>query len=374
MELRKITGTGVTSSRLGMGMMRLPTLNGSIDADAARAMVDRLMERGVTYYDTAYFYHEGASEDFTRQALIERYPRDRFTIATKLPVGELKEEADNDRIFQTQLRRLGVDVVDFYLLHGIGMKGWKKAQEMRSHEFQHRMKREGKIRHVGFSFHGDKEDFPVILDEGNWDFVQIQLNYYDWYEGDAKFLYDEAVKRGIAVVIMEPVRGGGLVKMHPDALACLDGMGSPAGAALRWVADLPGADVILSGMSDMAQVNENIELFTDRRPLSADDGERITRAVEKLKALPTIPCTSCNYCDQCPQQIPIPRLFKGFNDDIMFKNRWILGVEYFNSLEESRRADACVECGACEAACPQGIPIIERLKGVHAKALDLKQA
>lgn len=373
LEMREMAGIGQKTSRLGMGLMRMPVKDGKIDFEPAREMVDRLMASGVTYYDTAFFYHEGQSEDFAGMALTGRYPRESYTIATKLPMGEVNEEKDNERVFNTQLGRLGLDRIDFYLLHGINLGGWRKAVEMGSHEFQHRMKREGKISYAGFSFHGKKEDFPVILDEGRWDFVQIQLNYYDWYAGDAEFLYREALKRGIAVIVMEPVRGGGLVKMHPGALACLDGLGTPASAALRWVAGLPGVDVVLSGMSDMAQVNENIEIFNNPVQLSDLDNAKILRAVEKIKELPTIPCTSCNYCDKCPQDIPIPQLFRGYNEIVRFDNTWFLGIEYFKNANEGRRADACIECGACEEICPQGIPIIRDLKMVHGKALEVRR-
>lgn len=373
METREMARIGIQTSRLGMGLMRLPQQGGKIDFEPAREMVDRLMAGGVTYFDTAFFYHDGKSEDFARMALTARYPRDSYTIATKLPMGDVREPGDNQRIFETQLGRLGLDRIDFYLLHGINLNGWRKAREMGSHEFQHKMKREGKINWVGFSFHGDKEDFPVILDEGDWDFVQIQLNYYDWFEGDAAFLYNEAVKRGVAVVVMEPVRGGGLVRMHADALGCLAGMGTPASVALRWVADLPGVDVVLSGMSDMDQVNENIELFSGRKALSEEENDKIAKTVAQLKALPVIPCTSCNYCDKCPQDIPIPRLFNGYNEIVRFANTWTLGFEYFNSIDEQRRASACIACGACETVCPQGIPVIEQLEKVHEKALEVRR-
>ncbi len=373
LEMRDMAGIGKKTSRLGMGIMRLPTRGGKIDFTPACEMVDRLMSGGVTYYDTAYFYHDGKSEDFTRMALTSRYPRDSYTIATKLPMGDVNEEKDNERIFGIQTGRLGLDKIDFYLLHGINLGGWRKAVDMGSHDFQLKLKREGRIGYAGFSFHGKKEDFPVILDEGSWDFVQIQLNYYDWHTGDAEYLYDEAVKRGVAVIVMEPVRGGGLVNMHPEALACLDGAGTPASAAIRWVADLPGVDVVLSGMSDLSQVNENIGIFENRVPLSNEDNEKILNTVEKLRTLPTIPCTSCNYCDKCPQGIPIPRLFSGFNEVVRFDNTWPLGVEYFKSIDEGSRADACIECGACEEICPQGIPVIGELKKVHEKALEVKR-
>jgi len=374
MEQRIMTGLDKTISRLGMGNMRLPTNSeGAIDYPVAEKIIDCLMAGGVTYYDTAWFYHGGNSEVFLGKALTARYPREGYSIATKLPVGEAKDAGDVERIFNIQRERLGANKIDFYLLHGVNYEGWKKASEIGAYDFIQKKKAEGLIGHIGFSFHGNKEDLPMILDEGDWDFVQAQLNYYYWYDGGAeKFLYEEIYKRGVALVVMGPVRGGGLAGIHKDAAACFEGMGTPAEAALRWVADLPGADVVLSGMSSLQQAEENIRTFTERKPLNDVERGRVMRAAEILRNLKLIPCTACDYCKGCPAEIPISRLLTGYNDAIRFGGSWALIHYYFNAGKEKERASACTACGACEKKCPQGIKIIGELKKTYEKALEIK--
>ena len=374
MEQRKMTGLDKTISRLGMGNMRLPTdSGGAIDYPVAEKLIDCLMAGGVTYYDTAWFYHGGNSEGFLGKALIARYPRESFCIATKLPVGDAKDAGDVEKIFNTQRERLGTEKIDFYLLHGINLDVWKKAADIGAYDFIQKKKAEGVIGHIGFSFHGKKEDLPIILDEGDWDFVQAQLNYYYWYaDGAEKALYEEIYKRGVALVVMGPVRGGGLASIHKDAAACFEGMGTPAEAALRWVADLPGVDVVLSGMSSVKQAEENVLTFADRKPMTDDERGRVIRAAEILRNLKLIPCTACDYCKECPAGIPISRLLTGYNDAIRFGNSWVLGHYYFDAEKGKERETACTACGACERKCPQGIKVIGELKKTYEKALEIK--
>ena len=360
---------GEKVSRLGMGLMRLPSDEKGIDYPAAEAMIDRLMEAGVTYYDTAWFYHNNTSEDFARRALIGRHPRDSFTIATKMPLGEVEKIGGAQATFDTQQKNLGVDTVDFYLMHGINGGSIDHMARLGADEVVRKMKKDGRIRYNGFSWHGATGDLPKVLDGFDWDFCMIQLSYYDWIALDGKELYEAVTNRNIPLVVMEPVRGGGLARCHPDVAGVFedaDPFVSVASWALRWCGSLPGVDVVLSGMSDMNQVNENIGLFSPLKPLT--DGERaiIDRAMDAFKKLPLVPCTECNYCAKCPQGIPIPRLFGGMNDRIRFGGSWFLG-EYKRQVKPENRINTCTECRVCEEICPMKINITERLKVLGAE-------
>ena len=358
-----------TVSRLGMGLMRLPCDEKGIDYPAAELMIDRLMEAGVTYYDTAWFYHENTSEDFAKKALITRFPRNKFTIATKMPLGEAEKNGGAQAIFDKQQENLGTDVIDFYLMHGINGGSIDHMARLGADEVVTKMKRGGRIRYNGFSWHGAADDLPKVLDGFDWDFCMIQLNYYDWLALDGQKLYKAAADRNIPLIVMEPVRGGGLAVCHPDVARVFeeaDPAVSAASWALRWAGSLPGVDVVLSGMSNMHQVNENINLFSPLKPLTDDERGVIGKAMEAFKTLPLVPCTECNYCNKCPQSIPIPKLFGGKNDIVRFGSSWYM-MNYKNWTKPENQITACTECGVCEAACPQGINIIERLKQLDAE-------
>ncbi len=246
------------TSRLGMGLMRLPEKKGKIDYETAEKMIDRLMGAGVRYYDTAWFYHDHTSEAFAKKALISRHPRGSFTIATKMPVGNVDVPGDADRIFDKQRGNLGVETIDFYLLHGIDWPGWEKCVNFGIYDRMRRWKKEGKIRYYGFSFHGKPEDLGRIIDAYQPDFLQIQLNYYDWYKGgDAKTMYEAVANRGTTLIVMEPVRGGGLGNKLNGQVARVFNQASPASYALRWCASLPAVDVVLSGMTTPEQVEDS---------------------------------------------------------------------------------------------------------------------
>jgi hypothetical protein len=369
MDIRKIQKSGEAVSRLGMGLMRLPCDDKGIDYPAAEAMIDRLMEAGVTYYDTAWFYHDGESEVFARKTLTGRYPREKFTVATKMPLGEVEKNGGAQKQFDTQQEKLGVDCIDYYLMHGINGGSLDHMAQLGADETVAKMKRDGRIRFNGFSWHGATADLPKVLDGFDWDFCMLQLNYYDWYALDGKELYKAVTGRGIPLIVMEPVRGGGLARCHPDVADVFkreNPEASVASWALRWAGSLPGVDVVLSGMSDMAQVEENISLFSPLKPITDDEEAVIERAVSAFKKLPLIPCTECKYCDKCPKKIPIPRLFGGKNDVIRFGASWYL-ENYSNWTPEESRIEACTACGVCEEICPQGIGIIERLKQLGAE-------
>ncbi|MDR1692386.1 MAG: aldo/keto reductase [Oscillospiraceae bacterium] len=366
MEMRQMPRIGETVSRLGMGLMRLPTNDGKIHYEEAEAMIDRLIEAGVTYYDTAFMYHGGESETFAKKALIGRHKRDSFTIATKMPLGEA-EKMGAQAIFDKQQEKLGTDVIDFYLMHGINGGSIDHMNRIGADEVARKMKEAGRIRYIGFSYHGAADDLPKVLDAYDWDFCQLQLNYFDWYGGDGEKLYNDVTSRKIALVVMEPVRGGGLARCHPDILKVFsdaDPNLSPASWAMRWCGSLPGIDVVLSGMSDMSQVEDNVRHFSPFVPLTDDGQEVVKRAMDAFKALPLVPCTECNYCAKCPQSIPIPRIFGGRNDIVRFGSSWFM-TNYRNWIKPENQISACTACGTCEAACPQGINIIERLKEIE---------
>ncbi len=370
MQMKEIPSLGVTLSRLGLGVMRLPEKDGRIDYDESVKYVDMLYEAGVNYYDTAYFYHNEQSEPFVRRALVERYPRDSYYVATKLPGHLCKEPADMERIFETQRERLGLERIDFYLLHGINYGTWGKLRDLGVLEFVRRLKAEGKIRFFGLSFHGANEDLAKILDEYPCDFCQIQLNYADWAQREASVLYEELRRRGLPVIVMEPVRGGGLARLYPameEILRAANPNASNASWAMRWCGSLPAADVILSGMSTMEQCRDNAAQFAPFVPLTEDEYKTLDRVVEAFENLPLVRCTGCKYCIDCPQEINIPDLFERYNSHIRFQSTWPL-ANYLAATPKEKQATACIECGACEERCPQELAIIEELKKVHAAA------
>jgi predicted aldo/keto reductase-like oxidoreductase len=361
-------------SRLGFGAMRLPQAGGEIDYAASEAMVDRLMQAGVNYYDTAYMYHGGKSEGFLRRALVERHPRASFTLATKMP-GEGAGSLDKAKeIFAEQLERLGVGYIDYYLLHGIGKDGFVTFAKSGVLDWLEEKKGEGVIRRLGFSYHGANSDFDWVVSQRGWDFAQLMLNYYDWSIG-ADVLYKACEKRDIPVIVMEPVRGGGLARLPKHAsepFTKANPAASEASWALRWAASLPGVYVILSGMSSMEQAEDNITTFDAPNPLSGEEQDVIRRVLTAMRELPLIHCTECRYCSACPQGIEIWRLFGGYNDFVRFSSSWYLMHEYWKRPEENR-ASACIECGYCEEKCPQKLSVVEELRKAHAKALEVRR-
>lgn len=363
-----------TLSRLGMGNMRLPQKDGVIDYPQAEAMIDYLYAQGVNYYDTAYFYHNGKSEDFVRQALVERYPRDSYYVATKLPVGMIETEADVEKTFHTQQERLGLEVIDYYLLHALNRNGWEKAKRLGMHRFQHELKAAGKIRHIGFSFHDSPDVLEQILDEGEWDFVQLQINYLDWYKYDAQQIYESCRKRDLPIIVMEPVRGGSLAGLNPE-IASIFQTAEPdrslAAWALRWVKNLPQVAVVLSGMSEMSHCIDNAATFSDVSALTDSETAVYEEVIAALDKLPTVPCTDCKYCNECPMSIDIPGLFSKYNNYISFGQEWQLTHAYLERTDVDKLANVCIECGLCESVCPQQIQIISEIARLHGIAQQL---
>ncbi|MBQ4051065.1 MAG: aldo/keto reductase [Oscillospiraceae bacterium] len=366
MEKRPFKGEHMDVSLLGLGMMRLPRLdpeNDAIDYAKAQEIVDYAYEHGVNYFDTAYRYHGGDSELFAGVAL-KKYPRDSFYLATKMPMWMVNEPADVERIFKDQLERCQVEYFDFYLCHALGDDTFKKVQEMKAYDFLKKMKEEGKIRHLGFSFHDKPEVLQHIVDTYEWDFCQIQLNYLDWTLYHSKEQYEILEKAGIPVIIMEPVRGGFLANPGEEATAKFKAARpeeSVASWAIRYAATLPGVMTVLSGMSNMEQVADNVKTMTDFEPVDAADQTVIDDVVDNCLKKDFVPCTGCRYCMDCPFGVDIPKMFSIYNNYALTKNAARF-VKAYNETAESERVHNCQKCGACSAVCPQHIDIPAELE------------
>lgn len=356
--------------KLGFGLMRLPENNGVIDHEIVCRMVDEYMSSGMNYFDTAYIYHGGNSEIAAREALVKRYPRESFMIATKLPPWELKCAEDVERIFNDQLEKTGVDYFDLYLLHSIE-EGANYDNLVKYDCFNWAIKKreEGKIRHLGFSFHGSPELLEKVLDEHpEMEFVQIQLNYLDRTNPVVRSqrLYEIVRDRGLPIIVMEPVRGGMLANMDPEIEAMFKKRQpdrSVASWALRYVASLPGVMTVLSGMTSEEQMKDNISTFIDFEPIADDEMELIDEVTQKILGVPQIGCTACKYCcDGCPMKISIPDVFRTVNTLRRYPDDWRSKNFYSGLVSRSGKASDCIGCGQCERVCPQHLPIIALLK------------
>lgn len=348
----------MTLPLLGFGLMRLPQKNGKVDYPTAEAMVAKAMKAGCNYFDTAYMYHNGESEKFVGQAL-SKYPRDSYFLVSKMPIIMMNSEADNARIFNEQLARTRAGYFDFYFLHWLNETHWEKAQKLKTLEFMKKMQSEGKIRRLGFSFHGEPETLKKIAEAYPWDLVQIQLNYLDWELCRSGEQYEVLTKLGIPVSIMEPLKGGTLVSLTPDAKKVFEQANpdvSIASWGLRYAASLPNVQVVLSGMSAPDQLEDNLKTFSPFKPLTDAERQTVAEALAAYRKSGAVPCTACKYCSPCPAGVNIPR-------NLALHNQVKGGLPLFHAklvydaMSEDERASNCVHCGVCRKKCPQQINI-----------------
>lgn len=369
MQYTTIEKLNARPSRLGFGCMRFPvTPEGKIDEPRALAMIDSAYRAGVNYFDTAYFYHQRASEEFVGRALA-RYPRDSFYLATKLPLAMIETLDQAKEIFEEQLGLLQTDHFDFYLMHALNGARWDDALRLGIVEYLVQQKRQGRIHHLGFSFHDNYDAFERILSARDWDFCQIQFNYMDIDEQAGMKGYLLAERLGVPVVVMEPVKGGSLATLSDEITALFKAERpdlSVASWAMRWVGSLPNCRVILSGMSDEGQVEDNLGTFEHFEPLSEREQQIIAKAREAIRARVFTGCTACRYCMPCPFGVDIPRNFKMMNEYAMYSNAQRLAQEW-SDISAQERASACTRCGKCERACPQRLPIRQKLKEIAEK-------
>jgi len=383
LQYRKFGKLDWEASALGFGTMRLPLTNGNmanVDEPESIRMIRYAIDHGVNYLDTAYPYHAGQSERIVGQALKDGY-RERIKLATKLPTHLLESAKDFDRYFYEQLERLQTEKIDFYLLHGLNGKNWPKARDLGVIRWAEGMMADGRFSHLGFSFHDDLDVFKGIVDAyDNWTLCQIQYNYMDVDYQAGRSGLEYAAGKGLAVVVMEPLRGGLLSKKPPEQVAKLwagaPQKRTPAGWGLLWVWNQPEVSVALSGMSAMEQVVENVAVANRSGPgtLTADDLALIDQVREAYREQCPVPCTGCRYCMPCPNGVEIANIFQLYNEAMMYDaprapQFWYRGPI---GLKKEQRADQCTECGECVEACPQDIPIPEWLQKAHA-LLDPKE-
>jgi hypothetical protein len=356
-------------SLLGFGCMRFPKIDPDkpdIDEALAEKMMDEAYQSGVNYFDTAYPYHQGLSEKFVGRVL-KKYPRESFYLATKMPGWELKNVDDAKRVFAEQLDNLQTTYFDFYLCHALSKKGFEIYKEPGIMDFLYDMKAQGKIKHLGFSFHDTPEVLDEIIHTYEWDFVQLQLNYLDWDFQDAKKQYEIVKDYGVPIIVMEPVRGGTLANLSEESRDILKNAKphmSIASWAIRYAASKDQVMVVLSGMSNLEQTQDNIQTLTNFEPISKEEQAVIDHALKVFLENETIPCTNCKYCMPCPEGVDIPQVFKVYNQYAL--NHWEQQfIRNYENLDSEKRAENCIACGICLQHCPQGIEIPARMEEIR---------
>lgn len=355
-------------SRLGFGLMRLPVIENDhslIDYKKSTELIELAIANGITYFDTAYVYHNKQSEIFTGQAL--KNFREKVKIATKIPVWKIEKEEDFDYLLDIELQKLQTDYVDFLLLHALDRERFENIKQLNIYESGLKVKTQGKIKYLGFSFHDDLSLFKEIIDTYDFDFCQIQLNILDenYQAGIEGMKY--AKEKGLGLVVMEPLKGGQLVNLPKSITDKLDGY-SPANLSFSYLLDKSEIDVILSGMNSVEQLLENCKIFDDVTPNSLDNKvkEKINFLKDEIHSRLKVDCTRCSYCMPCPAGVAIPEVFKIYNNKYIFENTATASSEYSKLIEDKKDQNSCIECGQCEEKCPQHLNIIEDLKNADA--------
>lgn len=374
MDKKYIEQLNLHLPRLGYGCMRLPVKDNKINFDAAKELIYYAYEHGLNYFDTAYNYHNGESEIFLGKVLPE-LKRETYFLTSKLPVWKVNEEGDAEKLFNEQLSKCNTEYFDFYLLHSLSKKSIETVEKFNLYDFILKKKQEGKIKNIGFSFHDNNEVLQKFAAAHKWDFAQLQINYWDWEENDAKSMYETLEKLNIPCFVMEPVRGGFLASFAPNAMKHLKDYNSDASIAswaLRWVASLPNVAIVLSGMSNMEQLQDNISTFTDLNNINNEELKAIDKVVEDLRKIKPVPCTGCRYCMDCQYGVDIPGVFEVYNDYKKSENKQIASRSYFTFMDEKEQGGNCQKCGECVTKCPQQINIPEELRKIHAEMLSIK--
>ncbi len=365
-------------SILGLGAMRLPEKDGTIDYEKATALLHHAIDNGINYIDTSWTYHKEQSETFVGNALAEGY-REKVSLATKMPHWLIRNRKDMDRFLEIQLKKLRTDHIDYYLLHALNEGGWKKIKDIDVLEFLDTAKKDGRIKNAGFSFHNNEEVFKEIIDSYDWDICQIQYNFLDedTQAGTEGLKY--AVEKGIAVIVMEPLRGGNLVRNIPPEVSEIWNESNlkrtPAEWGLRWVWNHPEVTVVLSGMNEISQIDENIRTASEAYPnsLTKRELDTIQRVAENYRKLMIIPCTGCRYCMPCPAGVDIPGCFELYNNMNIFKSRddydpqYMYLIHHMGILGNRTSASLCINCGRCKEHCPQHIDIPKKMDEIEAQ-------
>ena len=359
--------------KLGFGLMRLPMLGDAIDLEAVKKMVDRFIEKGFTYFDTALMYCGEQSESACKEVLTSRYPRNAYQLTTKLHAEYIQSRDDCNRVFNEQRERTGVEYFDYYLLHDVNALTLPVYENLDCFQWIAEKKAQGLVKHMGFSFHDSAELLDKVLTEHpEFEFVQLQINYLDWDSIgiQSRKCYETAVKHGKRVFVMEPVKGGTLAKLPQKVESAMKAMHpdwSIASWAIRFAAGLENVDMVLSGMSNMEQLMDNTSFMKDPAPFTAEESALVRQAVDAINESIAIPCTGCAYCAEgCPQKINIPRAFSLYNVDMQeCEKDWTPQSAYYDNMTATGgKASDCIGCGHCEQMCPQHLDIMEYLKQV----------
>ena len=369
----------IPAKKLGFGLMRMPLLDptdaANVDVEQVKQMVDLFLEKGFTYFDTAWMYNGFASENVVKEALVDRHPRESFTLATKLHAGFFNSLEDRDKIFNEQLKKTGAGYFDYYLLHGIEAEMLPKYEKFDCFNWIMEKKEQGLIKHAGFSFHDSAELLDEILTKHpELEFVQLQINYLDWESEwiQARACHEVAVKHNKPIIVMEPVKGGTLAKVPEAAeklFAQLDSSMSVPSWVIRFAASLPNVMMVLSGMSNLQQMQDNLSYMEQFVPLTEQEKAVCFQVADLINSQITIPCTGCSYCTEgCPMNIAIPQYFSIYNEDMrerLEEKGWTINFSNYGMLSNKfGKASECVECGQCESVCPQHLTIMDYLKDV----------